>query len=222
MRKSLLCSLIAASSLVAGTAFAGSYGSAENYASADDSSIASGWYVGAGVNHSATDTVDITTRDNVGLTTNSISVDTNDNGWSILAGKNITDSLAIEVQYAQYGDESAQDDVVNAINGTYSDMYSLGMVGVLKTPSWNGFSALAKGGIAYFNEDSTVSVATGASESSTYNGTNFTYGFGAQYDYNQFGLRFDWTRIEMTENDNVGDFIFAPDQYTLSLLYNFA
>lgn len=221
MRKSLLCSLIAVSTLAAGSAFAGSYGSAENYASAD-TSTASGWYVGVGINQSATDTVDVTTRNALDVTTNSLSVDTDNNGWSILAGKNITDSLAIEVQYAQYGDESATDARSDTVTANYTDMYSIGVVGVVKTPSWNGFSALAKGGVAYFNEDSKLTELTGQSESSTYNGSNFTYGFGAQYDYKQFGLRFDWSRIDANGNDNVGDFLFAPDQYTLSLLYNFA
>lgn len=220
MRKSLLCSLVAVSTLIAGSAFAGSYGSAESYASADNSSIASGWYVGLGVNRGATDTVDVTTKDSVGITTNNLSVDTSDYGWSLMAGKRVTDMLSVELQYAQYGDETATN-TVGDVKGSYTDMYSIGVVGVLKTPSWNGVSALAKGGVAYFNEDASLTDVTNASESSTYSGSNFTYGFGAQYDYNQFGVRFDWSRIDVNSNET-GDFLFAPDQYTLSFLYNFA
>jgi hypothetical protein len=151
-----------------------------------------------------------------------VQIDSRDYGWGIFAGKNITKLIAVEAQYVQYGNNTVNDDAEN-LTVDVTDTYSLGLTGVIKTPSWNGFSFLAKGGVAYLSQKTDATVASiDVAQSTKYNGAGLTYGVGAQYDYNQFGVRFDWSAIDASDSDNVNDYVFAPETYTLSLIYNIA
>jgi opacity protein-like surface antigen len=213
MRKSLLCSLVAASILVASSAFADHHMA--------DSSIAPGWYVGAGVNRSSLETMDVTTTVGGGDST-TVQIDSRHYGWSVLAGKNITKLFAVEAQYTKFGNNTVNDDAEN-LSVNVTDTYSYGFTGVLKSPSWNGFSFLAKGGVAYLSEKSDATIASsGVEQTTAYNGAGLTYGVGAQYDYNQFGVRFDWSAMDVNDSEEVNSYVFAPETYTLSVLYNFA
>lgn len=221
MKKSVLTSLIAASALFTGVAFAGSYTADAGYTSADTSavagndSLAQGWYVGLGTNRTAQGKYNLTVANN----TQSLSADTQKYGVGVLVGKKLTDMFAIEAAYNSYGTDTFSN---SAATVDYYGMWSTTVMGVVNSPAWNGLSAHAKAGAAYFSENWKNTVGAGSS-SGSYAGANFAYGFGAEYDYKQFGVSADWTRINVGDNNSsyTDTGIYAPDQFSLNLLYNF-
>ena len=221
MKKSILTSLIAASALFTGVAFAGSYAADAGYTAADTSAmagndaLAQGWYVGLGTNRTAQGKYNVT----VANSTETLSADAQKFGLGVLVGKKLTDMFAIEAAYNSYGTNTYSNSTSEV---DYYGMWSTTVMGVVNSPAWNGLSAHVKAGPAYFSENSKgtngSAVVTGS-----YAGANLAYGIGAQYDFKQFGVSADWTRINVSsENSNFSDAgVYAPDQFSLNLLYNF-
>lgn len=225
MKKSVLTSLIAASALFTGVAFAGGYTADAGYTAADtsamagdESSLGQGWYVGVGVNRSATNSVSATQTNTDGEQVQNSTATSTKYGFDILAGKKFTDMFAVEASYNSYGRNEFGTTGTEG-NSTYDPMWSTMLMGVVSTPAYEGFSAHAKGGLAYYSVTGTSTDADIDSVSTQYRGTNLAYGLGVEYDYRQFGLSFDWTRIEASDN-NAADSIYIPDQYSLNFIYN--
>lgn len=225
MKKSVLTSLIAASALFTGVAFAGNYGADANYTAADtsamagsESSLGQGWYVGVGVNRSATNSISLTTKNADGEQTNNASATSTKYGYDVLAGKKFTDMFAVEASYNTYG-KNTFGVTGTEDNATYDPLWSTMLMGVVSTPAYEGFTAHAKGGLAYYSVTGTQTGAASSTNDSQYRGTNLAYGLGVEYDYRQFGLSFDWTRIDASQN-NAGDDVYVPDQYSLNFIYN--
>ncbi len=220
MKKSVLTSLIAASALFTGVAFAGGYTADAGYTAADTSAMAGsqsglfdGLYVGAGVNHSAQNESKTSVN---GVTAGQL--DTSNYGWSVLVGKNLTELFAIELAYNSFGKNTFTDSTGATVNDYYQ-IWDTSVMGVFNSPSFSGFSAHAKAGAAYLSEKG----KTGSTKLATSSATTLAYGLGVQYAFDQFALSFDWTRFENNNNQSTqtGN-MYVPDQFGLNLIYTFA
>lgn len=224
MKKSILTSLIAASAMFTGVAFAGSYSADAGYTAADTSAMAGnsffgqGWYAGVGINRTAQNDYTVDATSTTGST--SLKADTQKIGYDVLVGKKLNDLFAVELGYNTYGTNTFTNDA--GAEADFYGMWSTTVMGVVNSPAINGFSAHAKAGAAYFSENSKNTIDE-TTVSSSYSGANFAYGFGAQYDFKQFGVSLDWTRIAVTDNNSnfTDSSVYAPDQYSLNFLYNF-
>ena len=214
MKKAVLCSL----SVVSIFSLAAAAESSHSSSSIATYDMSAGWYAGAGVNQTATDSFEVTGG--------SVSLDEKDLGFGLLVGKKFTDLFSVEAQYLHYGDIDASGTIgpfpttVAQSTVDYSQQYSVGVNAVLKSPSVNGFSVLGKAGASYFHQKAVGTtpedgLIEGYTTEVTYSGTNLSFGVGAQYDYKDFAVRFDWFRID---NDGV---VNIPDLYELSVIYNF-
>jgi hypothetical protein len=127
--------------------------------------------------------------------------------------------FAVEFGYNSYGTNSYEANNTTTLN--YYGMHSVTAMGVINSPSLDGLTAHLKAGAAYFGEN-WKNEATGASGS--YSGANPAFGFGLQYNIDNFGISLDWTRIAVTSGNSAtsNDFndVYAPDQYSLTFLYN--
>ena len=197
-----------------------------------------GWYVGAGVNRTANNHYELNeTLVGTDSYNSDLSSDTKKVGVGALVGWHYNSWLAIEAAYNSYGSDSYKGTESGTSDSTYSSentqvdyygMWSTSLVGVLSTPSISGLSLHAKGGVAYFSQNwkETDTVTAGTYESvvlsESSSGGEFTYGFGLEYDYNQFGISFDWMRINLSSSDSYSYGLQDElDQYSLTLLYNF-
>jgi len=218
--------LIAASALFTGVAFAGSYTADAGYTSADTSAMAGsensflqGLYVGVGVNKSATNTNTTTTGADE---TASTSVNSSKYGYGVLVGRKLSDMFAAELSYNTYGKNAYNN--ADGSTTTYDPMWSTMLMGVVSSPSFYGMSVHGKGGVSYNSVTSHVATDGVEASESQYRGTNLAYGFGLEYDYKQFGLSADWTRVQTQSNSTNGgtSTVYVPDVYSLTFLYNFA
>lgn len=218
MKKSVLTSLIAASALFAGAAVAGNYAD-EAYATtpaASTESLMQGWYVGAGVNHTANTTAK-QENDTTGVESD---LETTDYGWNIFVGRNFTESFAFELGYSSYGDNTFEN-AAGTTTANYYNTWAVTALGKVISPSFYGVSAYLKAGVAYLNQESKVLETEGTQDSQYSTGT-LAYGFGLQYNYDRFGVALDWLRFQNNNtNDVVGNSMYFPDEYSLNLMYNF-
>lgn len=244
MKKSILNLLMISSVCFSGFALADSSNidassDSNNKLSFSDFDWSKGWYVGAGINRSANNNYQWNqTANGTYVYESDLSADTQKVGVGALVGWHYNSWLALEAAYNSYGSDSYTGTSSSTYNGyssentqvDYYGMWSTSLVGVLSTPSISGLSAHAKGGVAYFSQNwkETNAVTAGAyqnyevSESSS--GAEFTYGFGLEYDYKQFGISVDWMRIDLGSSANYGYGYGLQDdldQYSLTLLYNF-
>jgi hypothetical protein len=192
-----------------------------------------GWYVGAGINRTANNNFNLS-YDAVGEYTyeSDLSADTQKVGVGVLVGWHYNPWLAFEAAYNSYGSNSysgtdGDADYSENTQIDYYGMWSGSLVGVLSTPSISGLSAHVKGGAAYFSQNwkgttTTEVYSSSYSVSESSSGAEFTYGFGLEYDYKQFGISFDWMRIDLGSSASY-DYSLQNDldQYSLTLLYNF-
>lgn len=223
MKKSVLTTLIAASALFTGVAFAGSYAADAGYTAADTSAMAGnengfldGLYVGVGVNHSTDSTAKQTVDGTIVA-----DLDTTNYGYGVLVGKNLTEMFAIELAYNSFGKNTFKDST-GAVVSDYYQNWDTAVSGVVNSPSFGGFSAHAKGGVAYLSEKGKVVSGDETTLTTSGQGT-FVLGLGVQYAIDQFALSFDWTRFQTSSNASVeSSSMYIPDQYGLNLIYTFA
>lgn len=222
MKKSVLTSLIAASALFTGVAFAGSYTADAGYTAADTSAMTSetnsflqDLYVGVGFNKSATSTntetqgVDETADDNI---------TSSKYGFNLLLGKHLNETFAAELSYNSYGKNEYTDETVVT---TYSPQWSTMLLAVVNSASYHGVSAHAKLGASYNSVTTHVDTDGVQTSESQYRGANPAFGFGVQYNYDQFGLSLDWTRVQTQASGTNGDeSAYIPDVYSLNFIYN--
>lgn len=223
MKKSVLTSLILATAVFTGTAFAGSYTADAGYTAADTSAMAgnqSGFldalYVGVGVNKSATNSNYQTSGEEE---TPSDTITSSKYGYNLFVGKKLNELFAVELSYNSYGkNETTAGDVVT----TNGPMWSTMLMGVVTSPSYYGISVHGKAGAAYSSVTTHVDTNGAETSESQYRGSNFAYGFGLEYDYNQFGVSFDWTRVQTESTGTLNNTVdmYIPDVYSLNFIYN--
>ena len=226
MKKSVLTSLIAASALFTGVAFAGSYTADAGYTSADTSAMAGetndflqGLYVGVGVNKSATNSNTETTG---ASETADDSITSSKYGYNVLVGRHLNEMFAAELSYNSYGKNETTDEGDNEVT-THDPMWSTMLMGVVNSPAFHGMTVHGKAGAAYSSVTTHVTTTDNVETSeSQYRGANFAYGFGLEYDYNQFGVSFDWTRVQTQTSGTNGDTddLYIPDVYSVNFIYN--
>ena len=140
---------------------------------------APGWYAGAGVGQSTlADEQDVLAGD----------IDDSDTGWKIFGGTQFHPNAAVELGWVDFGE----------FTGTGATWEATG-INVSLLGSWpvaNQFSLFGKLGATRWDVDSNVAGAT-----TSENGTDFSYGIGAQYDFrDNVGARLEWERF-----NDVGD-----------------
>ena len=185
----------------------------------------SNWYVGVGVGSAEADISSSRAGERLlgsGATGVNTSLDEDDTSYKITVGYDYSKNIAIEAAYVNFGDfnlDANETGVANPLVGRFdadTDGVSLAVVG--KLPLANNFSLLGKIGAYYWNSDTDTSVtqsgAPVAINEVDDDGTDFFYGVGAQYDFNQFAVRAEYERYnDIIEEDY--------DVYTLNLMYRF-
>lgn len=122
------------------------------------------------------------------------SCDDTDTAWKIFGGYQINPNFAIEAGYVDLGKFRASGLGLTA--ESKAKTWLLDAVGIL--PLANNFSVLGKAGLHRWDADTRV--VSGASASDK--GTDFTFGFGAGYEFNpNLGLRLEWERFQKVGRD---------------------
>lgn len=169
-----------------------------------------GLYLGAGVGTSESKI------DTAGFTG---SVDESDTGWKVFGGYQFSRHFAVEAGYYDLGKVTFSGTAGGAaVSGNFeSTAVGLSLVGIL--PVFNSFSLLGRIGVAYGEQEGSVTVggATGTASDET---TEITYGLGLRYDFGRnVMVRAQWERFRVG-GGNVGG-KNDIDLYTVDLGYRF-
>jgi OOP family OmpA-OmpF porin len=154
-----------------------------------------------------------------------VNVDDSGDGWKLMGGVTFNDYFAAEVAYVDLGDVTASFDattsdasqmLVDAGNllPVLGDGFSVSAVG--RYPFGERGAIFAKVGAYFWEADVAVDVTGSATGSASPNvdGTDVVFGVGGDvYFSGNFGLRLEWERYALEQNDV--DFVSA------SLLYRF-
>jgi OOP family OmpA-OmpF porin len=129
------------------------------------------------------------------------SCDDSDTGWKLTGGYQFSQYFATEISYVDLGDIDASG-LIGAIPTTANvdiDGYGISLVGTY--PMGDKFSLLGR--VGAFNWDADVSASLGAAAASTDDdGTDLTYGLGAQYVFtDNAALRLEWERFDLDDDE---------------------
>jgi len=134
------------------------------------------------------------------------SCDDKDTSWRIFGGYQFHKHFAAELGYADFGKFTANATApgASASAEVKAKAWDLVLVGILPAGS---FSVFAKAGIARWDVDSSATVSlTGfgtQSGSLSDNGTDFTFGVGAQFNFTKnIGARVEWQRYTDVGDSN--------------------
>lgn len=142
-----------------------------------------------------------TTSTETGVTPVTASLDEDDSGFKLFGGHQMNDNLAIEGFYADLGEATVSGDAGDTFiyggilyqflvnNGKLAyEGTVLGANALLSLPVSDSFSLFGKLGMALWEVDVTASGSGISSSSASDDGTDFFYGVGASYRFNQ-----DWS-----------------------------
>lgn len=180
-----------------------------------------GWYIGAGVGLSDSN-IDTAVNEGADELVNSINIDDNDTGWKLFGGYQLTGLLAAELAYVDLGRQSAGIGTGGAVRDNLSveakaDTDGFSLTGLASFNLIPVFSVYGRLGVYRWDTDITALVsALGALRevSTSDDGTDLTYGFGAKAQLGPVAGRLEWERFQ-----NLGGSDF--DLYTLNILYEF-
>jgi OOP family OmpA-OmpF porin len=152
-----------------------------------------GFYVGAGVGGAEVRNL-CSEASAAGFT----SCDEKDRTWKVSAGYRFHRNIAIEAGYVDLGKYSA------GLGGTNvrfdAKAFELLAVGIV--PVTQAFSVYGKAGLARWDVDAAIS---GTTFRISENGTDFTFGVGAQYDFTQnLAGRLEWQRYTDIDVNTLG------------------
>lgn len=117
------------------------------------------------------------------------SCDDKDTSYRLAGGYNFNKNLGVEVSYSDYGKASGTGTALGVTGFVSGGATAFQLVGNGILPLGNQFSLTVKAGLASVDVKSSVNIAGSASASNT----NFVWGVGAQYDFNQsFGIRVNY------------------------------
>jgi OOP family OmpA-OmpF porin len=154
-----------------------------------------------------------------GITTTSITSDLDDTdiGWKFFGGYMVNDYLGLEAGYVDLGETSLDLDItalvppsatpvtVNTVAAVGVDGFTLN--GVLAYPVNEQFDVFAKGGAFFWSADLDVEATASGFPPETFSdddsGTDFTFGVGGRFYYNEYiSLRAEWERYSgITDSD---------------------
>lgn len=181
----------------------------------NDITWSSDWYIGTGIVKQSPSTIQSRTTE--GGQTQPIDTysDSTDSGWTIFIGKQFANYFSAELSYVDIGGGTASNDT-DSVMIDYDNAYTVEIRGILNTPPVYHTELLAIFGADYVSQSGTQTDSSGTRDFH-YNATTYFIGAGVQYDYKKFGLRFDWTNIQVRSNSEEN--ISIQSLYTLSLLY---
>lgn len=167
-----------------------------------------GWYAGMGVGES--------TMKDESTALLGTQFDDSDTGGKIFGGYSFTPNGAIEFGYVDFGEFTGS-------GGGFTDNWEASGLNLSLLGAWplaHQFSLLGKIGVTRWDVDNTFTVG-GAPFSPSENGTDVSYGVGAQYDFHrQVGARLEWERFA-----DVGDSATTGqsdlDLLSLSVVFKF-
>jgi hypothetical protein len=120
-------------------------------------------------------------------------LDEDDSGYSFMIGSEMNDALSVEGFYTDFGEASLAGDngdtfVVSGTTYTFNTQATvvaagstIGVAGKLNFDMTENFSGFFKGGMHWWEIESTLTAATG-SASATDSGSDLLMGLGAEYD----------------------------------------
>jgi len=174
------------------------------------------------------------------VTLSSDSLDDTDVGYKIFAGYAFDNYWAIEAKYGDFGTVSEVavasvnvTDGIDTLVGTVTlgadlDLTGYGVDFVGSYPVSDTFSVFAKIGYFFYNADGTLNlgftgtdngVASTFSDSGSEDddGSDFSFGLGGDYRFNNMAIRLEWERYRI----NVFDTDFDTDLISASFIYKF-
>ena len=140
----------------------------------------------------------------------SCSSDRKDLAWKVYAGHEFNQYIAAEVSYAWLGKqrETASGTISLVPVSAHQERRVWGLTGALvgSLPITSSFGLTARLGLAYWNEETSVS-APGQTGSQTADGLGPAYGIGLIYGFNRHtGMRVEWERLsDVGEDAHAGD-----------------
>jgi OmpA-OmpF porin, OOP family len=157
----------------------------------------SGFYAGVGVGQShASDACE-------GASALGFSCDDKDTAWRIFGGYQFHKNFALELGYADLGKAHGSGVVLGTpisvdVKAKAWDLVAVGILPVMEQLSLHG-----KLGFARWDVDASANATGIGSASASDNGTDLTYGVGAQYDFTkQVGMRLEWQQYKDVGDDN--------------------
>jgi len=158
----------------------------------------SGFYGGGSVGQSKAENA----CDDLGGIGFSGSCDDTDTGWKLFAGYQFNPNFAVEAGYVDLGKFTAAGTISGVPVSTSDEANLWQLVAVGTLPMGNNFSVFGKAGVHRWDLDAKASVP-GVSVSISENGTDFTFGLGARYDFTKsLGVRAEWERFQSVGDEN--------------------
>ncbi len=190
------------------------------------------WYVTAGVGQSSIKDLssEATTLSNDFTTlgiTNTVSVDDSDTAYQITFGYSFNEYFAAELGYVDLGSGTADYTITAPSAGNAKVKWSATgwtLEGVGTYPFGNGFSIYGKLGMIAGSEDLKVTATGGGgigASKDTASDTEFTYGVGGAYDFNEmWGLRLGYqVYSNLGDQNTTGE--SDVDMWSLAVRFNF-
>lgn len=158
--------------------------------------LAQGGYIGASIGHG-------TYKEDLSFI--NAKFDESDTGYKIFGGYRVTDNFAVEGFYTNYGKPSGN--VLGYNTSVELDGFGAYAVGTL--PLGTGFELFGK--VGFIAWDATAKVGSVSADTDD---TDFAYGIGAAYFFNdQFGLQGEWEAINFDNNNMDADMLSIGIQY---------
>lgn len=204
-----LLSLVAATAgvAVAGASFAAS---APVMSQQQHSAQSTPWYVGVGLNYNAVFTDERSGRE----------LDNSNIGGNIFVGYDVNKYFGLEGGFNYLGNEEYKAKSGAANKSELDSQWNLHLVGNAYLPVNKMFQPFVFGGATYMNGE--WDKVSGSSSDRHYAGFGLIYGAGAQFNYNQFGVRVKYTQQRKSSANNQVNGLSSPKDYiSLDVLYHF-
>jgi OOP family OmpA-OmpF porin len=158
--------------------------------------VATGFYVGAGLNQSRFEADNFSVAD----------IDKKDSSWKAIAGFRFNPNFALEANYVDFGKANSPSLAIGGPFGAEADAFALFAVGLWPIGSLDLYAKL---GAAQINAKGSVAAVFFKDEA-----TELAYGAGMQYRWSNFAVRAEY---EKYDTDIVGDL----DLITVGFTYTF-
>ena len=222
----------AATLALCATAFAGGNEHTPAYThSGYDSNWANGWYLGAGANGDAGMTDQSVFGQmswegfNIGVLETDFEKSENNVGFDVYVGRRVSKHFAFEMGYTWMGNQNFKAHNVDTLTKDTIEVqqWNVHGVGLVHLPIGEYFNVFAKGGVAYYQNQTDIKsdelTTAGVNGHAVLNTFALTYGAGIEVGYDQFGLRADYTVVAPSHNNQ--DNFYISDIIGVSLFYRF-
>jgi hypothetical protein len=164
------------------------------------------WYAGLGAGQSQSD-INAVWRGDTNLADANINIDDSALGWKIFAGIQLSDTLAMELDYTDLGEYEGSGNISNAIHldtrietslVSLSGLAHYHIIDPIGQGQFLSFSLFGRAGVYRWSGDVLATIRTFGSEdtvSSSGDGTRLNFGLGAQAGFGPAGMRFEWQRF---------------------------